>query len=96
MEEKNYEFDAKQARQWADNPLIVMKRVYKMISEAAHEGSTEFTYEFENASPAAINIICKSLFDKGFTLSLYTTDEELNFPLTGTYRDGTTYLTISW
>ena len=78
MDENNF-LTAEEARAIADSSQLVKKRIYKLIKEAANEGSVAVQYTIENASGALVQAIAKDLRSRGYKVDITHDDDDGGF-----------------
>ena len=73
MEQNKKALSAKEARELASNPDLALNRIYKLIKEAAKEGSVRIHYCLDYPHEELADKIQKELEKQGYTVSI---DEE--------------------
>ena len=77
MDKYDFEIKAKTMRERAEVPACTLKRIYKLIKEAAEsDAMVSLNYYFESISEAAAKFISDNLKQNGFRVSFYTEDED--------------------
>ena len=70
---------AADARKMSENVEGTLKRIYKFITEAAHENATSLLFNLDNPSPAAVNAIKRDLAEQGYVIEELENDEEATY-----------------
>ena len=77
MDKYDFEVKAKTMREKAEMPVCTLKRIYKLIKEAAeNEAMISLKYTFESISEAAARFISENLKRNGFSVTFYAEDED--------------------
>ena len=77
MDKYDFEVKAKTMREKAEMPVCTLKRIYKLIKEAAeNEAMISLQYAFESVSEAAARFISDNLKRNGFSVTFYAEDED--------------------
>lgn len=84
---------AAQARELTDHPAALIKRLFKIIKEAANEGMVRTTYALANTSGNCLNTINTSLKRCGFKVEF----KAQGYPITSFNKDfEIVEIIISW
>lgn len=71
-----FDLKASIAREMADNPAVILKRINKIINEKAKEGGVRITYCFDSISQKALLEIIKTLNCFGYGTSVRGFDDD--------------------
>ena len=82
-------YTAEEARSAANNPIVLLKRIYKLIKESAIEAMTRFSYGLDSATAEGLRMIRDTLSQDGYKVKLlvWSSDEEGQIEITDFTKD---------